>query len=447
LSEKQRTIAGRVEFGGVGLFSGKPVRLVFCEAPPDTGVVFTRTDLEGNPTVPASIDCIRFQSRRAVLARGVAVVESVEHLLAALACLLIDNLIVELDAPEVAASDGSAEPFIQVLRSAGIKELDAPVRFFRADEPMSVVEGGASILLLPDKSDFRITYTLQYDHPLIEEQHLSVRRSRDDFVSNIAPARTFCLEEEARLLERQGVGKGATYENVIVVGSEGIINNSLRFPDEFARHKILDILGDLFLVGARIKGHIVGYKSGHIQNFRLARKMVDAMEAKTKSKRQGLERHLDIRQIQKILPHRYPMLLVDRVIEIDGEKRAVGIKNVTANEEFFQGHFPEQPIMPGVLQIEAMAQLAGVLLLRKLEDSGKLAVFLGIDKVKFRKPVVPGDQLRLEAEAVRVKSRTGQVNTRALVDGEIVAEAQIKFMLVDRDSYTSGFAGVHAESD
>ncbi len=447
MSEKQRTIAGRLEFRGVGLFSGKPVRLTFHEAPPDTGVVFVRTDLEKQPTLPARIECIRFQSRRTVLAKGGVAVESVEHLLAAFACLSIDNLIVEMDAGEVPATDGSAQPFTAVLQSAGIKELDAPARFFRATEPMNILDGDASLLLLPDESDYRITYTLEYDHPLIAEQHLSVRRSRDDFLTDIAPARTFCLEEEARLLKEQGVGRGATYENVLVIGREGIIKNSLRFPDEFARHKILDILGDLFLVGARIKGHIVGYKSGHIQNFRLAKRMVDTMQRKSRGKPEKLQKYLDIRQIQKILPHRYPMLLVDKVIEIDGEKRAVGIKNVTVNEQFFQGHFPGQPIMPGVLQLEAMAQLAGVLLLRKLEDSGKLAVFLGIDKVKFRRPVIPGDQLLLEAEAVRVKSRTGQVNTRALVDGELVAEAQIKFMLVDRDSYTSRLSRGNSESD
>jgi UDP-3-O-[3-hydroxymyristoyl] N-acetylglucosamine deacetylase/3-hydroxyacyl-[acyl-carrier-protein] dehydratase len=313
-------------------------------------------------------------------------------------------------------------------------------------EPIVVSEDRATLIAVPAHSEYVLSYWLDYDHPQMS-QAFSIAAEGDALLSEVAPARTFCLEEEAEALKKEGIGKGANYQNVLVVGKTGVIDNRLRFPDEFARHKILDIVGDLLLVGARIRGHVIGHRSGHAHNFQLAKKMVSEMAKRNREEEDLSSKYLDIRQIQEILPHRYPMLLVDRVIEVDGERRAVGIKNVTINEEFFQGHFPGQPIMPGVLQIEAMAQLAGVLLLRRLKGTSKLAVLLSIDKVKLRRPVVPGDQLRLEAEAVKVKSRTGQVNTRALVEGVVAAEAQIKFMLVDRDSYAKSPSEVVPETE
>ena len=238
------------------------------------------------------------------------------------------------------------------------------------------------------------------------------------------------LESEAKALRGMGLGKGATHENTLVVGPDGPMQNRLRFPDEYCRHKLLDMTGDLFLLGADLRAHVSGVRSGHSGNALLVRRLASLVRAEVDAE-EGRSRRLDIGEIQRILPHRYPFLLVDRVLELDGFHRAVGIKNVTINEQFFQGHWPGTPVMPGVLIIEALAQLSGVLLLRKLENTGRLAVLLSIDRAKLRRTVVPGDQLRLEIETLKLKARTGRVQGRATVEGELAAEARINFMLID----------------
>jgi UDP-3-O-[3-hydroxymyristoyl] N-acetylglucosamine deacetylase/3-hydroxyacyl-[acyl-carrier-protein] dehydratase len=256
---------------------------------------------------------------------------------------------------------------------------------------------------------------------------------RAGFINEIAPARTFVLEHEAQQLRAAGLGLHLSYQDILVIGEQGPIDNPYRFPDECVRHKILDLVGDLMLLGAPVCGRIYARRSGHSLNHELVRRLIEQRDAEQLQERLSTPPRLDIRHVQRILPHRYPMLLVDRVIEIDGDRRAVGIKNVTINEPFFHGHYPRQPIMPGVLIIEALAQLGGLLLSRNLEHTGKVAVLLSLDRVKFRRPVTPGDQLLLEAENVRVKSRIGQVFCRAHVAGDLVAEASIRFMLVDAD--------------
>lgn len=424
--QRQRTIRREAEYEGIGLFSGRSCRMRFIPGPPGGGVVFARKDLAGAPEVPAELSAVVQKARRSSLARDGVGIETVEHVLAALGGLGIDNLRIEMDADEVPAGDGSALPFVEVLQSAGIEEQDAPKRSIAIRSPIGVTGNGASISAMPEPAGgLEISYTLDYENRLVPKQHLSVKVDAGTFVKEVAAARTFCLESEVKPLLEQGFGKGASYENTLVISRGGVVNNTLRFEDEFVRHKILDLIGDLFLLGAAIDAHVVGLRSGHALTFRLLREMEKATSLAVKGAT------IDVREIWQILPHRYPFLLIDRVIEVEEFKRAVGIKNVTINEEFFQGHFPRQPIMPGVLQIEAMAQLAGVMFLRSEKVKGKLALITGLDNVMLRRPVVPGDQLVLEAEMVKARSRSGIVHACAKVDGKIVSEADIKFMLVD----------------
>jgi UDP-3-O-[3-hydroxymyristoyl] N-acetylglucosamine deacetylase / 3-hydroxyacyl-[acyl-carrier-protein] dehydratase len=426
----QRTISKSAEFSDVALFSGQKVHVKLLPGEPDSGVVFARTDIDGRPTIPAQPEFVHSTTRRTQLKRGIAEVGTVEHILAAASGARVDNLVIELDGDEVPNIDGSAQGFYKIMKDAGIVEQDAPRPAVFINDTVSVQDGDTGIFALPSGAGMGVSYTLDYDSPLIALQSYAFDFTEEAFASEVAPARTFCLSTEVDELRKRGLGRGATYKNTLVVSEKGVIDNKLRFPDEFVRHKVLDVLGDLSLLGADLHARVVAVKSGHTLNVKLVKALREKMR-EDGSKTWKDEDILDIRRIQKILPHRYPFLLVDRVLKIDGERFAVGIKNVTFNEEFFQGHFPGHPVMPGVLQIEAMAQLAGVLLLRKLEHAGKLAYLLSLDGVKLRKTVVPGDQLRLEAETIRLKNRIAQVDTRALVDGQVVAEAKIRFMLVD----------------
>jgi UDP-3-O-[3-hydroxymyristoyl] N-acetylglucosamine deacetylase/3-hydroxyacyl-[acyl-carrier-protein] dehydratase len=285
----------------------------------------------------------------------------------------------------------------------------------------------------PDNG-LNITYDLDYaGHTAIGRQIFSCRLTSENFEKNLAPARTFLLEAEAQQFQARGMGTHLSARDILVLNSDGPIKNSFRFPNECVRHKIADLIGDLALVGRGLSGRIVAYKSGHSLNQRLATKLYEAAERQERMQKLGTDALLDIRQISKILPHRYPFLLVDKIIEIEGDTRIKGIKNVSFNEQFFQGHFPGTPIMPGVLIVEAMAQVSGLLFAQRLEHTGKLAVLLSMDAVKLRKPVVPGDQLILIAETVRLRKRTAQCRCRAMVGDSIAAEAQIKFMLVDEE--------------
>jgi UDP-3-O-[3-hydroxymyristoyl] N-acetylglucosamine deacetylase/3-hydroxyacyl-[acyl-carrier-protein] dehydratase len=433
----QHTIRNVVRLLGIGLHTGEPATLTFRPAEPDTGVEFVRTDVIEKARIPVCVDCLGDRARRTTLEKDGVEVQTVEHLLAALSGLAIDNLVIEINGPEVPGMDGSSKPFVDLLRSAGIVDLKAPRRSFVLDRPILVKNGESTLVAGPPIADtLTIDYTLDYHSKQVPAQVLNLVFSEEEFLEQIAPARTFCLQAEVQLLREQGLGKGANYDNTLVIGPNGIIQNRLRFDDEFVRHKVLDLIGDLFLVPADLKAHVTGIRTGHRDNVELARKITHVMR---ELENQGViqrDTGLDIREIMRILPHRYPFLLIDRVIEIEGYRRAVGIKNVSVNEAYFQGHWPDQPVMPGVLQIEAMAQLAGVLLLRKIENTGKTAVLLAIDRVKLRRPVVPGDQLRLEVEALRVKARTGFVLARALVNDQLAAEARMKFMLVDADQRT-----------
>ena len=439
MSEPQRTIANDVFMSGQGIHSGEPVSVRVLPAPPNTGIVFVRSDLPHRPAIPvtsAKVVDVEKSVRRTTLSKHGAEIQTVEHFMASLWGMGIDNAYVEVNNSEMPGLDGSALQFFQRFKAVGTVEQAAPRRYFSLREPVLVEEGDASIAVFPDRT-LRISYCLSYPHPLLKSQLVSYAQDgAASFETEIAPARTFCLKEEADQLRAAGFGKGATYENTLILGPDGVMNNRLRFDDECARHKVLDLLGDLYLLGGRLKAHVIAMKSGHPLNVKLLKKLDQAMEQRKIGSLQSATNEimvgpqLDIMQIQKILPHRHPFLLVDRIIELT-ETRAVGIKCVTINDDFFRGHFPDRPVMPGVLLVEAMAQVGGIIILNKPEYKGKYAYFMAVDDVKFRKPVVPGDVVVLEADLEKVRSRTGVVKGRALVDGKVVCEGSLLFGLVE----------------
>ncbi len=421
---------------GRGLFSGRQCRLRFLPAPAGTGIVFIRTDLDGQdeiPCQPANLE--KDDARRTSLSNGSASVNTAEHVLAAVWGLGVDNVVVELDAPEPPSTDGSPLPFVRALQQAGLVEQDARQEAMAIAEPVVLSSGEATLAALPGPGDcLDILFDLDYaEVASIGRQVLSFRLGRDDFAAEIAPARTFLLEEEARQFREQGLGPHLSARDLLVMRPDGPLENELRFRDEHVRHKIADLVGDLALLGRRLRGRIVASRSGHQLNHVLVQRLAEAGEGNGKGVQTVREPLLDIRGIMRLLPHRYPFLMVDRIIEVHGDERAIGIKNVTINEPYFQGHYPGQPIMPGVMILEALAQMSGILLSRRLEHAGKVAVLLSMDRVKMRRPVRPGDQLLLEARALRVRPRTGHCHCRALVEGDVVAEAEIKFMLVDAE--------------
>jgi len=429
----QKTIKGECRLSGRGLFAGKEVKVVFRPGPADSGVVFVRTDVPEPVTISAVASNLAERSRRTTVKKGSVSIETVEHCLATVSALGIDNLMIEVCGPELPAPDCSSSEYFKVLNRAGLVEQQAGRKEFAIREPVSITAGDASIYALPyTDGGLSITYDLDYGgHTGIGRQIFSCRVTPDDFEKHLAPARTFLLEAEAKQFQARGIGTHLGPRDILVINSDGPIKNSFRFSDECVRHKIVDLIGDLALVGRAVKGRIVAYKSGHSLNQQLVRKLYGAAEQAERIQKFGTDALLDIRQIARILPHRYPFLLVDKVVEIEGDRRIKAIKNVSFNEQFFQGHFPGTPIMPGVLIVEAMAQVSGLLFAQKLEHTGKLAVLLSMDGVKLRKAVVPGDQLILIAETVRVRKRTAQCRCKAMVAEEVAAEAQIKFMLVD----------------
>jgi len=431
----QRTLKAPVEFRGVGLHSGKEVKLVVKPAEAGHGIVFVRTDLEESPELPALCSHLKPRDRRSVLKSGGVEVHTVEHLLGSFWAMHIDNAVVEINGEEVPGLDGSALEFVNALSNVGITEQKTERKCFELVEPVYVREGEASLVALPGGDGLSIEYHLDYsDVPGLNglsKQSVAFSMTPEKFADQIAGARTFVFEHEVEKLREAGFGQGATPQNTLIVGGAGVRENSLRYEDELARHKVLDLVGDLATLGADLNAHVIATRSGHSMNLRLVQELSEAMHAEENRGSVVRESGMEIREIFNLLPHRYPFLMIDRVIELEGYKHAVGIKNVSINEPFFQGHWPEQPIMPGVLQLEAMAQLAGVLLLRKLENTGKLAVLWSIDKVKLRGAVVPGDQLRVEVDTIRAKPSVSHVAARCKVAGKLVAEAQLKFTLVD----------------
>ena len=462
--EKQRTIKKSVSLEGTGLHTGNTARITFKPAPPDSGVRFVRTDIDGHPSIIADIDHVVDISRGTTLADGDAKVYTVEHVLAAISGLQIDNLEIELTSNEPPVGDGSAMPYVEKLLEAGIETQDAEREYLEIDSTMSYSEPDRAVDIVVTPSDtFRITFMVDYKNPALGTQYTTLIDLEKEFVEEFAPARTFCFLSEVEMLRDAGLIKGGGLDTAVViydsdkgqvevdrirkaldlkdeafVGETGIINDiPLRFYNEPVRHKALDLIGDLFLIGVPIKGHILAARSGHKANVALVKQLRALYKKKKLVKKyqtQGSEGFLDINGIMKIMPHRYPMLLVDRILELEPQKRVVAMKNVTFNEPFFQGHFPGRPIMPGVLIIEEMAQAGGVLLLEAVEEpEKKLVFFLSIDNVKFRQQVVPGDTLRFELEMLMFRRNTCKMAGKTYVGDKLVTEAELKAMIVDKN--------------
>lgn len=430
----QRSIAAPASISGRGLFTSAEATLTFKPAPVGHGIVFVRTDLSRPVRIPALVQHVTKRSRRSAIKTGADAVETIEHCMSAVAGLGIDNLEIEVTGPEVPGVDGSCLPFVELLQNAGIVEQPAERQYLTISTPVEVRDGSATIIAAPPNADeFQIIYDLDYGNIEPIKQQLFAYELNTTFKQEIAPARTFVTKAEAEALRARGLGTHLQPGDVLVLDTTGPMGTEYRFPNECVRHKVLDLIGDLYLLGCPIRGKIVAYKSGHSLNHAMVRKLTQMLQAQRRAKLAMGEPVMDVKRILRLMPHRYPMLLVDRVIEMDGDRRALGIKNVTMNEPFFQGHYPGTPVMPGVLVVEALAQLSGLLLSRKLEHTGKIPLLLSLDKVKLRRPVVPGDQLILESENIRVKARTGHVKCRAYVGDQIAAEAEIKFMLVDSE--------------
>ncbi len=434
---RQRTLAGTASYEGVGLHTGCTTRLRFLPAPPESGIRFIRIDLPGRPVIPVrpeNAGNARDQMRRTVLRSGECEVHTVEHVLATVSGLGIDNVDIEVDGPEAPEPvEGSARPIAEAILGEGIVEQDAPRRYFEIERPVVFSEGEIQILGLPGEGT-RISFTIQFENPLLGTQHCSFEITPEIFAKEIAPARTFVLYEDVEKLRKAGMIKGGTVHNAVVVKDREIVSEGpLRFPDEFVRHKVLDLLGDLALLGRPFRGHVIAIRSGHDSNVRFVRELAAAVAGRSDYERLRTAVHYDITAIERIMPHRYPMLLVDRILLLEERRRVVGLKNVTINEPFFVGHFPGHPIMPAVLIIESMAQAGGVLLLHTVDDpDSKLVYFMGIDNAKFRRPVLPGDQLVLDLEMVRLKSSICKMTGRAFVMGQLVAEADLLSKIVDR---------------
>ena len=450
MGDKQRTILKEVSLSDVGLHSGQQVNLTFCPADENYGIKFQRVDLENQPIIEADADLVTEVQRGTTLTKNGESVSTIEHALAALTGLGIDNCLIKIDAQEVPIMDGSCKPFIKILKSAGIKHLEAPKKYFEIKEPIKFIneEKGIELIALPD-DHYNITSMIDYDSPVLGKQFATLDKI-EDFEKEIASSRTFCFLHELEFLAKNNLIKGGDLSNAIVVvdkvieeerlveiakllgkpsvevNKEGILNNiELRHANEAARHKLLDIVGDLTLVGRPIKGKIIASKPGHGPNTEFA-KLIKKSIKEMESQHDVSKTVLDVEGIKKILPHRPPMLMVDKIIELSPEK-VIGVKNVTVNEDIFRGHFPDQPIFPGVLQVEAMAQVGGVLVLSQYEDpENYLTFFMKIDKVKFRKMVVPGDTIVFEISYVSPYRRgVAHMAGKAFVNGELVTEAEM----------------------
>jgi UDP-3-O-[3-hydroxymyristoyl] N-acetylglucosamine deacetylase/3-hydroxyacyl-[acyl-carrier-protein] dehydratase len=425
MTDKRRSLSNSATVTGIGLHTGDKSRVTFKPGESGSGVVFKRTDLSGAPEILASVANVTETDRRTSLGDGESAVHTVEHILAAVAAHGLDDVVIEVDGREAPIGDGSAAPYFDALKKAGPVESGGTPTEYRVKMPFVVNEGDASYVVAP-RDGLRLTVTIEWDHALIGRQSGCFDIDPDNFEQSLSRARTFGFESEAEELSEKGLAQGASASNVIILSDDGVKGTDLIWPDEFVRHKAVDVLGDLALLGGSFKGHVVADRPSHKGNIALVRAI----------KRTSGLRVPPVMGIQEILgaiPHRYPMLLVDRIIEMEEGKRIVGIKNVTVNEPFFQGHFPDHPIMPGVLIIEAMGQVGGMLLMGAFEKpEEKVVYFMAIDSVKFRRPVVPGDQIRFELEMLHFRGRNCRMRGVGYVDGQPAAEAEMMARVVDK---------------
>lgn len=465
MNKHQRTIKATAELSGTGLHTGVPSTIRFNPAPVNTGFIFRVPGNGATVDLKADIDHVIDVNRGTTIAFGDAKVHTVEHVLSALAGLEIDNCICELDNIEPPVIDGSSKPFVDVLLEAGIQNQDEPKNYFEPESPINYSEParGVDLIVLPS-DDFRVTFMVDYQNPALGTQYTTLASLEHEYAEEFAPARTFCFLSEVEFLHKQGLIRGGSLETAVVICDDGYTQDDadrlgkaigyprpfkigasrivddipLRFPNEPVRHKVLDLIGDLSLIGRPLRAHVLAARAGHAANVALAKKIraeIDKQRIATKYKApvtgQGLQ--LDARAIAGIMPHRYPMLLIDRILNLEPGKHVTAIKNVTFNEPFFTGHFPHHPVMPGVLIVEAMAQAGGLMLLNMIDNpQEKVVYFMGIDNARFRKPVHPGDQLRFEVEMVTFRRGMCKIAGKAYVEGDLVTEATMMAMLMEK---------------
>jgi len=434
-AEMEHTVATAATLEGTSLHTGEKVTLTVKPAPTGHGFKFRRVDLPDQPFIDADVAKVQTVERATTLAEGSVKVHTVEHILSALCGMGVDNAIIEMDANEPPIGDGSSQPYVELIKQAGIEEQDKPRKVYEIREPIHLeTKGGSLITIVPDKK-FRVSVTNVGPDGRFT-QFFSSEITSELYEKEIAPARTFVYYEDVKPLLDKGLIKGGSLENAVVIrGDEVMSKEPMRFSNEFARHKALDLIGDLMLSGKRIMGHVICVKPGHGPNTQMAdvlkkeymrmRTMVPPLKIP-----EG-EAVMDINEVMQVLPHRYPFIMLDRVVDFEGETKCTGVKNITINEPYFQGHFPGHPVMPGVLQLEAMAQVSSILLLRKPEYQGKIGYFMSADKVKWRKPVLPGDTLFIEAEILKVRRSIGFAACRCIVNGEVVSSAELKFAIID----------------
>lgn len=433
----QATISKSFALKGPGLHTGKNTKINFKPAPEGTGVVFVRDDLPGAPEIHVEFAKVLGVTRGTTIGTKEAHVHTVEHILSALSAMGVDNVFVHLTASEPPVLDGSSKPYAEAIMSAGIQPQSAPRNYFVVTKRVEYVSDGTTIVAEPS-DDFILDCAIVYDHPLIGSQRFSSVVTPEKYLSDIAPARTFCLDYEIEAIHSKGYGKGGDFTNTVVFSMDKVhAHGGQRFADEPVRHKMLDIIGDMGILGKAFKGKITSVKSGHLHNINFLKKLVaehseNSTEEKMSQPEIKIGELIGAVDIQKIIPHRYPFLMIDKVVVTEAAKRAVGYKSVSGNEPFFQGHFPGNPIMPGVLIVEALAQTSCVLFLSRPDLSGKVAYFMGIERAKFRKTVLPGDNLELKIEVLKAKERVGRVKGEAFVGAALVAEAEFTFIIVDK---------------